>query len=382
MSLFNKDRKPFLQRVVDFDVESRYTPKVRVLCHVLLWGAIGLLSVLSYLRSFSFGNASLFALRNIACDIIFFYFFFYYVVVLLLDKNHFLLFFVGTIIAIYLWILSNYCIVKMFDIFISNENKPLHNEFHSYAQKDIFFIISLRSFSSQLFVVLSFVSVPSFIKIVFDITKHYSRSIKERERNQELEIEKIDLEKDFLLLQLNPHFLFNTFNNLYALAIKQSPELPPILERLSDIMRYTVYEVKSEKVSLLSEIDFIENYISLERLRHSDNCDIQLILNEDISSDLLVAPLLFFPFVENAFKYGLKSDCKFIRIYFFYMDDEILFRIENDILTDYKKEGNSYSGVGIQNVKKRLELLYKNKYRLDITNVENIFIVDFRIQIR
>jgi two-component system, LytTR family, sensor kinase len=382
MPLFRKQQKPFLERVVDFDIEKRYTKGVRFLCHMLLWIIFLILSLFHYLKDFDFFSSFLFAIRNVICDVVFFYFFFYCIVKLLINRNYFILFLIGFVIAGYLWIISNYYIILFFDNFFSSRNREFSNEIHQYTQISVGYFLSIKYFSSEIFVVLSFVSIPSFIKILFDITKYYTKSIKQERENNALQIEKIQLEKNFLSAQLNPHFLFNTFNNLYALALKQSPVLPDIIERLSDMMRYTVYDATVEKVYLSSELEFLRNYVELEKLRHADSCDIQFLVRGEANiSNIQITPLLVFPFVENAFKYGLKSDQKFVHIIVKNVEKYLTFTIENDKANSEKELIKDYGGVGIQNVKNRLELLYSENYSLDIMTTENMYKVTLAIHL-
>ncbi|WP_191967903.1 sensor histidine kinase [Rhizosphaericola mali] len=271
--------------------------------------------------------------------------------------------------------------MKILDIFFTKNNIPLFNIVHSYANEKFSYILSYRTLIVELFVVFSFVSIPSFIKILFDITRYYSKSIKQERHSKSLEIDKLNLEKNFLSAQLNPHFLFNTFNNLYALALKKSTILPEVIERLSDIMRYTVYDASADTVSLNDELNFIKNYIELERLRYSSDSSIELILSENLPINHKIAPLLIFPFVENAFKYGLKSKAKFVKVKVDYIDQMIVFLIENDTIDYENVNTQQYHGVGIANVQSRLKLLYPNNNQLTIKNSLNTFIVELKITI-
>ena len=194
----------------------------------------------------------------------------------------------------------------------------------------------------------------------------------------EHEVKNINIEKDFLKTQLNPHFLFNTLNNLYGLTVKKSDLAPEVVLNLSEIMSYNLYESNTEKVSLEKELDFIRNYVELEKMRYSTEKDIQLkIEGEENALGLLIAPLLTFTLIENAFKYGLKSKQPFINILIKIEKTAFSFIIENDAI--FNENSNAYGGIGLENVKKRLQLIYPEKYEMNIGTENNIFTATLKI---
>lgn len=181
--------------------------------------------------------------------------------------------------------------------------------------------------------------------------------------------------------QLNPHFLFNTLNNLYSLSLKKDNAVPEVILNLSDTMSYTLYESNSEKVELWKEIEFVKNYFELEKMRYS--ADRKIHCEFPIETDCLglkIAPLLSFTFIENAFKYGLKSEeSAFLNLEIKIENGKFLFMIENDF--EEIKNKNSHGGIGIENVKKRLQLLYANDFLLEILSSQNIFKVNLTINL-
>jgi sensor histidine kinase YesM len=241
--------------------------------------------------------------------------------------------------------------------------------------------ISVRRMFSQAFIIISILSPFFFVKILFEISKLYNKTLNIQSQKAALEIQNINIEKNFLKAQLNPHFLFNTLNNLYGLSIKKDDSTPDVILNLSDIMSYTLYESNTEKVALEKELDFIKNYIELERMRYSANKNIQFHIPE--TTNLLgfyIAPLLTFTFIENAFKYGLKSD----KEEFIYLDIKIqnkkfCFELENDV--EQGIQDNEFGGIGITNVRKRLELLYPDKHELSIENLGIKFKVNLKIDL-
>lgn len=197
--------------------------------------------------------------------------------------------------------------------------------------------------------------------------------------SKELETQKLKAELAYLKLQVNPHFLFNALNNIYSLALIEKCKMTgDNIMKLSELMRYVLYEKEDaeNKVSLNKEIQHINNFIDLEKLRHQSDFYINFSIEGDID-DKRIAPLLIFPLIENACKHGILTDIERpIDISLKITDDYLDFSIENYINSDQK---NKTGGIGIQNVQKRLELLYGNKYSLNLNHVGEKFIVNLRL---
>ncbi len=180
--------------------------------------------------------------------------------------------------------------------------------------------------------------------------------------------------------QLNPHFLFNTLNNLYGLSVVKSDKLPALMLKLSDLLRYSLYETRETLVSLEKEISYLENYMSLEKIRLENTTDIQMNKTGNLSSKK-IAPMLLIVFVENAFKHLGNSNEKKNHVYVAIEEknNHLLFRCENSIDNAYLngndlEKGNN--GIGLQNVKKRLALMYPEKHSLRIHADESSFSVE------
>lgn len=195
-----------------------------------------------------------------------------------------------------------------------------------------------------------------------------------------MEKEKLETELKFLKSQVNPHFLFNALNNIYSLTLTQNPQASESVMQLSEILRYMVYDSNENKVHLKNEITYIENFVKLKMLKDSRGMDVQLDIDNN-SPNLMVAPLLFIPFVENAFKHSRIEDLKegFIRISLKAKDQTILFEVENSIPNGtYTKDKEG--GVGLTNIRKRLKLLYPDdEYDLNITQTETQFDVSLKL---
>ena len=214
---------------------------------------------------------------------------------------------------------------------------------------------------------------------VFVIIKDW---ILQKREKKELEKRNIQTELNFLKTQINPHFLFNTLNSLYALTLKKSDNAPEIVIKLSEMMRYMLYECNEKKVPLTNELNYLQNYIALEKLRQTQNVDIQFIVEGKVE-DQMIAPLIFISFLENSFKHGLtnKLNTGFVHVYF-KIDTEIIHcTIENskpDIIPISSIDKNG--GIGLENVKKRLELIYPSHHSLSIKQTNETFKVDLDIR--
>ncbi|WP_333820559.1 sensor histidine kinase [Ohtaekwangia sp.] len=191
---------------------------------------------------------------------------------------------------------------------------------------------------------------------------------------QVLKEEKLQAELKFLKTQIHPHFLFNTLNNLYALTLKKSDRAPDMVLKLSELINYMLYECTSNEVPLSKEIKFILNYIDIEKMRYGDKLDVDVRITGE-ANDRKIAPLILLPFVENCFKHGASEALQqsWVKVSIDAQPHVTLIKVENN-----KTNGNGHArkeGIGIQNVKRRLDLLYPEQYELKIMNGEETFLV-------
>jgi hypothetical protein len=200
------------------------------------------------------------------------------------------------------------------------------------------------------------------------------RWLKAEQQHKAVENEKLSTELSFLKSQINPHFFFNTLNNIYSLAIIQSDQTAPAVLKLSAIMRYILTETKQDWVPLSKEIKFISNYIELQQVRLTDKVSITFSINGE-TEQVMVAPLIFIPFIENAFKYGISTREKTaIAITLEVKNGAIDFTVTNPI-TATQIDPAEKTGIGLQNTRRRLELLYPESHSLAIENRNNIYSV-------
>jgi two-component system, LytTR family, sensor kinase len=189
-----------------------------------------------------------------------------------------------------------------------------------------------------------------------------------------------ETELKLLRSQLHPHFLFNTLNNIYLLALEKSDKTPDLIIRLGDMLSYIIYDCNSDKVPLSKEIDFIKGFIELQRVRF-ESCDISLDISGEINEQKL-APLILHTFVENSFKHGASRDTgiSWIKISIEANNGILDFSVKNSKVSDSISK-NIEAGIGIDNTRRRLELLYKERYELEIDDQDDRYSVFLRLKL-
>jgi LytS/YehU family sensor histidine kinase len=200
---------------------------------------------------------------------------------------------------------------------------------------------------------------------------------KNKQRGQELEKEKAAAELTFLRSQINPHFLFNTINDIYSLTYQQSAQAPIALLKLSEILRYMLREGKEDTMPLQSEVDYLENVIELQRISAKGNAFINFRIEGYIGTQK-IATLLLISFVENTFKHGVLTDAEHpVEITLQVMPERLQFKIRNK---KNNNEKDKTGAIGLNNVKRRLQLLYPHRHLLMINDSEQFFTVRLELQ--
>ncbi|MCG6187069.1 sensor histidine kinase [Maribellus maritimus] len=233
--------------------------------------------------------------------------------------------------------------------------------------KNFFFILVLVFLVS---------GVVSFITLLNHNFTTLSKNKELQNKILETQLQLKEQELHYLKMQIHPHFLFNTLNTIYGFALKQSLQTPEIILRLSNLLDYILYQVNKPRVILKEEVLHIKEYIELEKIRFKDTLKV-IFISDEIDENIQIAPMLLIPFVENAFKHGSLVD-GFLHI-------EINVRVKNNCLnflvrnTSSEYEANQKGGIGLENVRKRLELNYKTNYNLDIARRERWFLAELNI---
>lgn len=254
---------------------------------------------------------------------------------------------------------------------------PLRNALNF---KDRFTSFDINLHSAYFFAAMIYVAVTSFLKFVKEWFTLQDLNFK----LTKIEQQKLEAELKTLKGQLNPHFLFNSLNNIYSLALIKSDKVPDLILQLSDLMRHIIYESKGKYIALEKEIEFVNNFITLQKIRVPENVKIKYEIHGQIPSSK-IAPLLFEPFIDNAFKHGLPGNEEedFIEIDFnFKQPGLLIFSISNNF-EPHQNWDRKNSGIGISNVKKRLKLLYTpGEYSLTTKKENHIFSVHLQLKLK
>ncbi len=235
-------------------------------------------------------------------------------------------------------------------------------------------------FSSHFFTAAFYVGTTSLFKFV----KDWFQLQEMKFRFNQIEREKLEAELNTLKSQLNPHFLFNCLNNIYSLALTNSPRTPEIILKLSDLMRHVLYESRENFIPVKKELDFMANFIELQKIRLNNKIDIRYTV-EGIIPDLKVIPLIFEPFIDNAFKHGLKNPAPdpFIYVSVSFQERKMEFKIQNNFLLTGPPKSAKNSGIGLKNIEKRLNYLYaKSDFNLEVTREANTCLVRLEVQLK
>ena len=215
------------------------------------------------------------------------------------------------------------------------------------------------------------------LALVIKFAKHWYQK---EQRNMQLQKEKTEAQMQLLTAQIHPHFLFNTLNNIFSQTQTESPKGSKMIMALSDMLRYILYEGHHPLVPLKQELQMITEYINLEKIRYGNKLDVHTRMPAD-THNIYIAPLLLLPFIENCFKHGTSKMLQnpWISFILELHDTRMVMKLMNGKAP--KAEAKRASGIGIQNVKQRLELLYKGKYGMQITEDEEVFVVDLQVEL-
>lgn len=234
-----------------------------------------------------------------------------------------------------------------------------------------------KSSSVILVCVLLIVVLASVVKILLHNYQSLERNKTLENKILQAQLQLKEQELKFLKMQIHPHFLFNSLNTIYGFALKKKEEAPEMILKLSNLLDYILYQVNKPKVNLQDEIDHLEDYIALEEMRFNDTLKVNFY-KENINETIQVAPMLLIPFLENSFKHGeIINGSMQVDISLKMNNNTLLFKIEN---SSNNAKGEK-PGIGLENIRKRLEMLYPNDHQLKITHENEKFSVDLQIEI-
>ena len=238
-----------------------------------------------------------------------------------------------------------------------------------------YYIISYYEITDLLKFFVTFIMTTSLLKL----SKEWIQLNETRERMQQLEKEKLTAELRALMNQVNPHFLFNSLTVLYSLALRKASETPEAIIKLSDILRYVIYESNAMYVPLQSEVKVLNDYIHLQRYRIGSEAAIHFDVS--LEDDVSIAPMILLQLVENSFKHGIKGDTgnTFINMHLKADRYQVQFAIENNKGQGEEFDKNQVKGIGLQNIRERVRLLYGDRGIFEVTETGSTFRVNLRI---
>lgn len=348
----NYYRKIFiLKQIIDFAVKHK-------LIHIVFWTWHA--SELSHLRQEELGVTFIGDLPDlitmVGSEMLSVYFTAYYLVPGYLDKRKYGLFVLYTLLTIIGTTAIHTILLEIYSFVTAGR-------FYSN-----FIITSFSQFIDTLFI------TPVVAAVIT-----YSARYKIEEKNKSLEKEKVESELKFLRAQINPHFLFNALNSIHVLIDIDKQKASEALTKFSSLLRYNLYETKDNSVFVHAEIDYLKDYIEIEKLRAGKIVSVSLNISP-ANHYFKIAPFLFVPFIENAFKHVSRNkDCKnYINIKIAIEKDYIDFAVENSADTSIQKSDRK-KGIGLSNVKRRLELLYPSRYDLSIHDNSDRYAVKLRV---
>ncbi|WP_303918861.1 sensor histidine kinase [Draconibacterium sediminis] len=257
-----------------------------------------------------------------------------------------------------------------FLIYISYKIPNLYPEMFDYSKLPLFYVPKIFN------KVISNYGIPLLAASIIVFKKWYI----DEQKNKKLAEEKLAAELSFLKSQVHPHFLFNTLNNLYALTLIKSEKTPDIVLKLSGLLDYMIYKSNDDFVPLKEEIKIIESYVELESMRYNNRLDLKYNIEGDVDHHR-IAPLILLPFIENAFKHGASKDRKNPKVDIDIKIDEkcLTLQVTNSIHPEKEKEEKLNEGIGLKNVRRRLELLYPKSHKLTIDKQDTKFEINLKV---
>lgn len=338
---------------------------LRLFSHILFWIFITAFFTFIYgNRSGNYFEVLELLLGTLPLDILYTYFLIYFLIPEWLLKKRYLLFILSFMISFTVVVIIEWTI-NFFILYPS-----IYPDYNSWKDSIGYFSgAGLMMYISLGFVIL----LASAIKL----SRHWLQAQQDK---AELEIQNRKSELALLRSQVNPHFLFNTLNNIDTLIRKDPDKASDSVMKLSEIMRYFIYEATAEKVPLEKEIDYLRNFIELQRIRHKDPGFIRFQVSCS-TGGMVIAPMLFIPFVENAFKHGSKSSrIPAITVDLLIQPREIRFEVVNFVERHHEYVKDAGRGIGLANVIRRLELIYPDQYTLMIDEDEEKYMILLKLK--
>ncbi len=330
----------------------------QIVCHISFW--VAMMALLSFIArndpKFTTADLLIIFLLYPVINISLFYLHYLVLIPEFLNKKRYGYYILAVIVAIIVYGLGKYGVALMFKEHVLVHDKNQVTGFGAY-------------FLTTVFASLFFLFLSAVLKFTVDwfLNERIQR---------DLENQRLSAELAFLKSQINPHFLFNSLNSIYSLAYQRSETTPEAILKLSEIMRYMLYECNDNKVDLVKELQYLQNYIDLQKIRFGNKAFIDFKVEGKIEAQQIV-PLLLISFIENAFKHGVANNpLTPIRLLIDVNEAHLHFFIQNKKHTNNRDESG---GIGLNNVKRRLDLLYPGRYNLDIRDEKDTYTVELSL---
>lgn len=391
----NQANKVFISIISDFD--NFYNNRRRILFHWLFWLCLLLIYTIDTLlinSAFNINIAFVLALRQVGQCVFAFYFICYFVIPRLLVQGRYIAGFLCLLVPFVLAPFINYLVFIVFFKILLTDKLSL-----KYIELGLF-VNDLKSVLNWHVLIVSFMPVvlrtmPAFVlKLLVSTVRYFHNDKQQQERQHELERSNFQLEINFLKSQMSPHFFFNTLNNIYSYVYLKDEKALDLISDLSEIMQYTLYATRGSLVPVEQEVRFLEHNIGLEKSRFNENNEaIQFDFNYRNMEGFMVAPLLLFPFLENAFKYGMRNkksgwlsvraEMKNGSLYFFVENKKPKISFQASLKEKiFIKDQPVIGGIGVSSTVRRLYLLYKDKHELIINDNSDIYSVSLKLKCR
>lgn len=377
----------------EFNWFKWYTPKVRVVCHVVFWLVVTTLYYLNYSRLSDGRYIWLFIGKELLVTGSLFYSA-SWVISKWVAREKIYPLFIFIILAYIWWLACSYLLCYLAKPHVPESDERLFRYIGFFLNKGFFDLFRFDKTAVLLLDFIYMVSIPLAPKLMKAILDSSMKMVKLERDNLvlektvleksmkmiKLERDNLALELDFLKSQISPHFLFNTLNSVYRMSETNDPQTSETVLRLSNLMRYILYQGKNEKILLSKEIEFIKDYISLGKLRYGEKVPLGFNI-EVVDEPYKIVPLILISFVENAFKHGpdrSRNDA-WIDISLSVINEKLLLVVKNSVNHSATKSVNG--GLGLENAKRRLELHYSKRHKLSIKENENTYSVELMIDL-
>ncbi|MEN8117613.1 MAG: histidine kinase [Bacteroidota bacterium] len=342
---------------------------IRIICHIVFWIIVAAFYFFLFNRNSSFREATIiFSAGLLPVAILETYFFNYILVPRFLWQKRYGRFFLFSFYTILVGVWFSFLIVFYALIYILNNKAAIDP---AILQPE------LQVITLNLIVFLA-IAIKQ-VKRAFYMQQE-KNELEKTNLSTELKLKEAELK--LLKAQIHPHFLFNTLNNLYGLTLEKSEEAPDLVLRLSEILDYILYRCDEKRVLLSDELKNLKNYIEIEKIRYSEKLKMESEFPEE-TNNLKIAPLIILPFIENAFKHGVSNNpgTAFVNLAVKLVDDTLVLKIENSKNRVRKDKIGNNSGIGLKNARKRLDLIYPEKYILTIEDKDVTFSVNLTLEL-